>query len=259
MTNKKAVLVVSFGTTYAQTRVNNIEALEKAICAAVPERTFYRAWTSGKIIRKLKSRDDLHVNTVPEALACMLADGVTDVLIQPTHILNGIENDIMLGQIEEVCGQFESVLVGDPLLTSAQDITAMANIIGQAYADRSADTALVLMGHGTEHDVNTVYATLHEAFTAQGYNDIHVGTVEAHPDVDDVLAAVKQTAHIKQVILAPFMIVAGDHATNDMAGDEDDAWKVIFQNAGYGVTCVLRGLGEYEGVAPLFVAHATEE
>lgn len=259
MTCKKGLLVVSFGTSYAQTCQKNIEVLENALATAMPDRKLYRAWTSGMIIRKIAKRDGIAIDTVPQALERMMRMGYNDILVQPTHILNGIENDIMLAQIEAVCGNFASVRVGDPLLTTEQDIVMMANLVGKAYVDREADTALVLMGHGSEHEANSVYTALDQAFVEQGYENVHVGTVEAHPDLQDIAKLLAEKEEITKVILAPFMIVAGDHATNDMAGDDEDSWKTVLSQAGYEVTCMVQGLGELSGVADLFVAHATEE
>ncbi len=260
MNNKKAVLVVSFGTSYPETRKKNIEVLEHAICSAVPDRHFYRAWTSGKIIRKIGKRDGMIVRTVPQALEQMLLMGYQDILVQPTHILNGIENDSMLAEIEKYVDKFEKISVGDPLLTSQADIAKMVKIITKAFKKKLDDeTALVMMGHGTEHAANEVYHAMNDGFVAAGHADILLGTVEGEPVIEDVLAKLAEMPEIRKIILTPFMIVAGDHATNDMAGDEEDSWKTLCEKAGYEVTCVLKGLGEYADVAKLFVAHATEE
>lgn len=251
--SKKAVLVVSFGTSYAETRAKTIDKLEAAVAAAVPERRLYRAWTSKMIINKVRERDGLQVFTVAEALRQMQADGVEDLLVQPTHILPGVENDLMLADIKAQAENFASLAVGQPLLSSTEDMFTMIDIVAQELDDEP-DTALVLMGHGTEHYMNPVYAALDYMFKEVGHSNIFVGTVEAYPALDNVLSLLKKTPYLS-VRLAPFMIVAGDHANNDMAGEED-SWKSRLEEAGYKVDCVLRGLGEFDGVAELLCQHA---
>lgn len=250
----KAVLVVSFGTSYPETRAKNIDNLENAIAAALPERRFYRAWTSKMIIAKVNSRDNLQVRTVAEALKQMQDDGITDLLVQPTHILPGVENDLMLADIQAAADKFEHLAIGKPLLSSTEDMREIVDIVAEEL-DNIPDMALVLMGHGTEHQMNVAYAALDYMFKEIGHSNIFVGTVEAYPGLDNVLGLLRKTPYLK-VRLAPFMIVAGDHATNDMAGDEADSWKNRLEAAGYNVECVLRGLGESEQVAKMFCKHA---
>jgi len=254
MENKKALLVVSFGTSYAETRAKTIDKLEAALAAALPERRFYRAWTSKMIIAKVNRRDGLQIPTVAEALRQMQADGVTDLLVQPTHILPGKENDLMLAEIRAQLAGFERVAVGQPLLTSGEDMFKTIDIVAEEL-DNVPDVALVLMGHGTGHQVNTSYAALDYMFKDRGHCNIFVGTVEAYPGLDNVISLLSKTPY-SRVRLAPFMIVAGDHANNDMAGDGPDSWKNRLLEAGYTVECTLRGLGESEQIAQLFCAHA---
>ena len=254
MEQNKALLVVSFGTSYPETRAKTIEKLEAALQAAFPERKLYRAWTSGMIIDKVGKEQGLQVDTVAEALARMLADGVDDLLVQPTHILPGVENDLMLAELQAQAAKFAQLSVGQPLLAEAADMFKTIDVVVKEL-DGEPDKALVLMGHGTSHQINPIYAALDYMFKDVGHTNIFVGTVEAYPALDNVLSLLAKTPY-RRVRLAPLMIVAGDHAANDMAGDEPDSWKSRLQDAGYQVDCVLRGLGELDGIADIFVQHA---
>ncbi len=252
--SKKAVLVVSFGTSFAETRAKTIDKLEAAVAAAFPERRLYRAWTSKMIINKVRSRDGMQISTVAEVLQQMQADGVDDLLVQPTHILPGVENDLMLADIQAQAENFAHLAVGQPLLSSTDDMFKMIDIVAQEL-DNEPDTALILMGHGTKHYINPVYAALDYMFKEVGHSNIFVGTVESYPNLDNVLGLLKKTPYLS-VRLAPFMIVAGNHVINDMAGDEADSWKNRMEEAGYKVDCLQCGLGEFDGVADLLCQHA---
>ena len=253
--DKKAILVVSFGTSYNDTRKLTIEAIEKAITAAYPEYEVRRAFTSQIIIDKLKERDGLDIKNVDEAMKQLVADGVGTLVVQPTHVMQGYESDEMKAAIEPYKENFASLVYGAPLLSSSEDYLALVNAFKTEIApDLPGDTALVLMGHGTHHFANATYAALDYIFKDQGMKNVFVGTVESYPDLDTVIAHVKAGGYTK-VILQPLMVVAGDHANNDMAGDEEDSWKTAFKAEGFEVECVLRGLGEFTSVHKLYVAH----
>jgi sirohydrochlorin cobaltochelatase len=254
MQENKALLVVSFGTSFHDTREKTIDKLERDIHAAFPDRKLYRAWTSKMIIATLERRDGIHVDMVSEAMAHMLADGVTDVLVQPTHILGGVENDLMTADVRAFADKFAKIAIGDPLLIETEDIFKTIEAVMSELAPAD-DQALVLMGHGTTHQTNTVYAALDYMFKDAGHKNVFVGTVEAYPTFENVLRMLKASDY-KRVMLAPFMIVAGDHATNDMAGADEDSWKSMLEAEGYEVECVLRGIGEFAGVAGLLREHA---
>lgn len=255
---KKAILAVSFGTSHNDTREKTIDRIENALAAAFPDRQLYRAWTSGMIIRKVKARDGVDLMTVKEAAERMLADGVEDVIVQPTHILNGVENDIMTDTLEQYRDRFRAVRIAAPLLTADEDVAAVVDILSDKYGPLEPDTALVFMGHGTTHYVNTVYAALDYRFKDRGYENLYMGTVEAYPTLENVLRMIRSRPEIKKVVLAPFMIVAGDHAKNDLSGDEEDSWKSVFTAAGYEVRCELKGIGEFDEIAKILVDHAKQ-
>lgn len=188
---KKAILVVSFGTSHHDTCQATITAIEKEIQAAFPEFPLYRAWTSKIIIRKLWERDHVHIDTVQEALEKMHRDGITDVLVQPTHVINGIENDQMKEDILSFGKYFQSVSFGDPLLTSEQDSLDVIQAIADEFSYLKEDQALVLMGHGTTHFSNSIYAALDYTFKDKGYPNIFIGTVEAYPSIETLLKMIK--------------------------------------------------------------------
>lgn len=251
---KKAILAVSFGTSHNDTRKITIDAIEQDMQAAFPDYALYRAWTSKMIIKKVNARDGVHICNVKEAMEKMLQDGITDVLVQPTHVINGIENDLMKEDALAFQEQFHSISFGDPLLTSEQDNLAVIDAITSEFKTLTKDDVLVLMGHGTTHYANAIYAALDYTFKDKGYSNIFLGTVEAYPTMESLLKMV-HAYQPKKVVLAPFMIVAGDHAKNDMASDEPDSWYSQFKAAGYDVEPVLKGLGEYTGIRKLFIEH----
>lgn len=255
--NRKAILVVSFGTSYEATRKVTIEAIEQDIANAYPNYKLYRAWTSKMILAKIKKRDNLHINNVKEAMEEMIADGITDVIIQPTHVINGIENELMKEDALSYQESFHSIRFGTPLLTSEEDNQTVIDTIAGEFSYLKEDEVLVLMGHGTTHYSNAIYAALDYAFKDKGHPNIFLGTVEAYPSMLSLMKMVKSYAP-KKVVLAPFMIVAGDHAKNDMAGDDPDSWYSQFVQEGFQVESVLKGLGEYEGIRRLFVKHVAD-
>ena len=255
---KPVILVVSFGTSYNETRDLTIGAIEEAIASAYPDWEVRRAFTAQTIIDILKDRDGIEIDNVTEAMSRLVLDGVEDVVIQPTHIMPGYEYDDIIEEISLYADKFRSFKVGVPLLSEDSDYDALIAALAEETAEYNTDgTAVVFMGHGTEHDANSVYSTLQDKFIDAGYGNYFVGTVEASPTVDEVLESVNATGASK-VVLLPLMIVAGDHATNDMSGDEADSWKSAFENAGYEVECVMKGLGQYKGVQELIIKHLDE-
>lgn len=254
---KKAILVVSFGTSYNPTREKTIDVIENKIGDAFSDWKIYRAWTSKMIMAKLLKRDGVKINNVKEAMEQMRDDGITDVIIQPTHVINGIENDMMKEDALSYRDDFHSIAFGTPLLTSEQDSLDMIAAISHEFSDLRADEALILMGHGTTHYANAIYAALDYTFKDKGFPNIYLGTVEAYPSMETLMKMIREQ-NPSRVRLAPFMIVAGDHARNDMAGDDPDSWRCQFEAAGFPVECVLKGLGEYPEVQEIFIRHVRE-
>ena len=252
--SKKAILVVSFGTSYENTRKLTIEAIEHDIADAFPSCPTYRAWTSKMIIAKLKKRDGLTIHTVKEALEQMLLDGITDVIVQPTHVINGIENDQMKADALSFRDRFSSIVFGNPLLTTEEDNQAIVRVVADEFRDMDPDTALVLMGHGTEHFANSAYSQFENMLRDLGHESTYVGTVEGFPGLDYVIRRLK-IRDIKKVYVMPLMIVAGDHARNDLAGAEADSWDSILKADGFETEVIMKGLGEIDAIAEMFVKH----
>ena len=250
------LLVVSFGTSYNDSRRETIGAIEKAMQTAFPDYSVRRAFTSQIIIDHVKDRDGVTIDNVEQALERAVNNGVKTLVVKPTHLMNGLEYEELTDELAKYSDSFEKIAIGDPLLTSDADFEAVMTAITDATKDAAdGKTAICFMGHGTTADSTSVYSKMQTLLTDKGFNDYYVGTVEATPSLDDVLAAVQKGSYEK-VILRPLMIVAGDHANNDMAGDEDDSWKSTFEKAGYTVDCQVEGLGQLEAIQQLFVEHA---
>jgi sirohydrochlorin cobaltochelatase len=255
---KPVILVVSFGTSFNDSRAETIGAVEKAIAAAYPAYEQRRAFTSQIIIDRVYERDGEKIDNLAEAMEKLRKDGVQEVAVQPTHVMNGFEYDEMREAIKPFEKDFARISYGLPLLSSDADFNEVADIIvAETKQYDSEDTAIVFMGHGTEHEANSAYAKLDKILKDGGHPNYIIGTVEAEPSLDDVIEQLDGLG-VKKVVLLPFMIVAGDHANNDMAGDEDDSWKSILQSRGYTAQPVLRGLGQYPEIQAMFVRHAGE-
>lgn len=249
----KALLCVSFGTSYPDTLEKTIGAIEGDLARAFPDRSLRRAFTSGRIIRKIEARDGIHIDTVSEAMEKLAAEGFRDILVQPTHFMGGIEYEKVVRSVMDAAGSFRKITLGKPLLGNGEDLEEFCGVLSSLAAPaREAGAAMVFMGHGTEHDANAVYARLQEAAAPE----VFIGTVEAVPSLEDVLQRVRKMPQVKQVILRPMMIVAGDHAVNDMAGSDEDSWASVFRAAGYEVLCILSGLGEVPEVRDMYIRHA---
>ena len=253
------LMVVSFGTSFNDNRRLTIGAIEQAMEDAFSETyAIRRGFTSQIIIDHVKKRDNVSIDNVGEALDRAVANNVKNLVIQPTHLMDGFEYNDVVDEVAQYADAFEKVAIGKPLLTTDEDFKTVMEAITKATADYDdGETAICFMGHGTEADSNAVYAKMQKTLTDAGYKNYFVGTVEAEPTLEDIIALVK-AGNYKRVVLEPLMIVAGDHANNDMAGDEEGTWKTAFEAEGYDVECVLKGLGEMEDIQKLFVKHAKE-
>lgn len=252
---KPVILVISFGTSYGDSRELTIGAIESEIQSKFPEYEVRRAFTSEIIKDIMKTRDGIEVDNVAEAMDRLIADGVKEVIIQPTHVMNGFEYDDIVNEVKTYKDNFETIKFGKPLLTSENDFLAVINALSTELSEYDdGATAFVFVGHGTEHPANAVYSRLQGYFTDAEKPHYIVGTIEAHPDYEDVLEALKETGMTK-VALAPLMVVAGDHANNDILGDEEDSWKVMLESEGFEIIPVLRGLGQYQGIRDIYVSH----
>lgn len=251
--NKTAVLVVSFGTSHMDTLEKTIAAIERQIEGDFPQYTVRRAFTSGIIMGVWKKRG-VDIKNAGQALKSLMADGYDTVIVQPTHIINGDEYEKMLSQIAPFMEQVK-ILIGKPLLTDLGDFKRAAEAVICQAAELGEDEGLVLMGHGSGHYAGAAYSQMEHILRDIGLKRAFVGTVEGYPGLDEVTRGLREFGEIKRVRLQPLMIVAGDHAKNDMAGDTPDSWKSALERMGYTVTCTVRGLGEYEAIRLIFSDH----
>ena len=272
------LLVVSFGTSYNDSRVADIKGIEDALQEAYPDWSVRRAFTAQIIINHVQARDGEVIDNMQQALDRAVENGVKNLVVQPTHLMHGAEYDEMMEVLDSYNDKFESISVAEPMLGEVGDDASIINEDKAAVAEAIANaavkdagyetmdaaaedgTAFVFMGHGTSHTAKVTYSQMQTQMNELGYKNAFIGTVEGEPEetsCDAVIEAVKEAGY-KKVVLRPLMVVAGDHANNDMAGDEEDSWKSAFEKEGYEVTCILRGLGELEPIQQLFVKHAGE-
>ena len=257
--SKKALMIVSFGTSFDEA-MPAIVHIEETCRRAFPEYDFYRAFTSGMIIRKLKKTKNVQIDNPQEVMEKLAAQGYDEVLCQPTHIINGMEYEKMMGMLRPYKEQIPVIRVGKPLLTEEEDYRKACQIVMQQLsAPLAKDEAFVLMGHGTEHYANSAYCQFENMLRDLGYENTYVGTVEGFPGLDYVIRRMKIRG-IRKVYLMPLMIVAGDHARNDLAA-EADSWDSLLRAEGFETEIFLKGMGEIDGIADLFVEHlqAAEE
>lgn len=252
--NQKAVLAVSFGSSYQETCASTIAVIEQAIRDANPECLVFRAWTSEVIRKKIRQRDGIHIYSVNEAMDEIVGQGRKEVIVQPVFVLKGMEYDLLVQEVQQAGKRLQlQIRIAEPLLASGQDKKNVLDALKQEWTLEEGQM-LVLMGHGTKHSQNRVYEELNQLLKGSGCSNMVIGTMEAEPDLEEVLAAVNQKRPAK-VVLAPFMIVAGAHAKKALAGDQEESWKHIFEQEGYEVECVLKGLGEYDGIRRIFLEH----
>lgn len=254
--SEKVILVVSFGTTHKNAIENNIGVIERYIAKQFPSFSNVRAFTSKVVLDKLKKTDGCKINNVETAIEVISKSGVDTVICQPTHIVPGYDYGMLVDELYQYSKYFKSFKVSNPLLNGVEDYTLVANVLAREISPQK-NVALVLIGHGTEHSSNACYAALDYHFKEKGYKNIFVGTVESYPDVYTVLNQVKKAGFYK-VILSPLMVVVGDHAMNDISGDNESSWESIFKREGFEVELVLKGLGEYKGIRDIYIKHLQE-
>ena len=273
---EKELLVVSFGTSFNDSRVADIKSIEDALQEANPDWSVRRAFTAQIIINHIQARDGEKIDNMEQALERAVANGVKQLVVQPTHLMHGAEYDEMCAAIDKVRDKFESVEIAEPMLgevgSDATVINADTEAVAKAVvaaalsesgyestaAAKEAGVAYVLMGHGTAHVAKVTYSQMAAQMDKLGYENVFIGTVEGEPEdtsCEAVIAAVKEAGYTT-VVLRPLMVVAGDHANNDMAGADEDSWKTMFEAAGFTVNCQISGLGRIADVQALYVAHA---
>ena len=271
------LLVVSFGTSFNDSRAEDIGGVEKALQEANPDWSVRRAFTAQIIINHVQARDGEKIDNVEQALNRAVENGVKNLVVQPTHLMHGAEYDELVEALDSYKDKFETVTVAEPLLGEVGDDAAVVNEDKAAVAEaitaeavktagfdsleaaKEDGTAFVFMGHGTSHTAKVSYSQMATQMEKLGYDNVFIGTVEGEPEetaCENVIAAVKEAGYTK-VILRPLMVVAGDHANNDMAGDDEDSWKSQFVASGNfeSVDCQIAGLGEIDAIQQIYVAH----
>ena len=271
------LLVVSFGTSFNDSRVKDIKGIEDALQAAYPDWSVRRAFTAQIIINHVQARDGEKIDNMQQAMDRAVANGVKTLVVQPTHLMHGAEYDEMMEMIDDYRDKFESVAVAEPLLGEVgadatvinEDKEAVAKAVtAEAVATAGYDsveaaakdgTAFVFMGHGTSHTAKVSYSQMQTVMQTLGYDNVFIGTVEGEPEstsCENVIEAVKAAGYTK-VVLRPLMVVAGDHANNDMAGADEDSWLSQFEASGAfdSVDCQIAGLGGVADVEQLYIAH----
>ena len=271
------ILVVSFGTSFNDSRATDISGIEKAIAAANPDWSVRRAFTAQIIINHVQARDGEKIDNVQQALDRAVANGVKNLVVQPTHLMHGAEYDELVEALDAYTDKFETVVVAEPLLGEVgsdatvinEDKKAVAEYVVAAAAESAGydslaaakedGVAFVFMGHGTAHTAKVSYSQMATQMEKLGYDNVFIGTVEGEPEetaCENVIEDVYAAGYTK-VILRPLMVVAGDHANNDMAGDDEDSWKNMFEASGYfdSIDCQIEGLGRIEDVQKLYVSH----
>ena len=271
------LLVVSFGTSFNDSRAEDVKGIEDALAEAYPDWSVRRAFTAQIIINHVEARDDEEIDNMQQALDRAVENGVKNLVVQPTHLMHGAEYDEMTEAINEYKDKFESVAIAEPMLGEVGDDATVINddkkAVAQAITDTAckeagfdsmdaaaeAGTAFVFMGHGTSHTANVTYDQMQTQMEDLGFKNAFIGTVEGEPEdtaCDKVIEKVKEAGY-KNVVLRPLMVVAGDHANNDMAGDDEDSWKSQFVASGNfdKVDCQIEGLGRIEAVEKLYVEH----
>jgi sirohydrochlorin cobaltochelatase len=253
--NKKAILVISFGTSHEDTLKKTILKIEDKFKKVYEGYDFFRAFTSRMIVKKLKKERGINIDLPLEALDRIKKLGYEEVVVQPLHIMNGIEYHLTYMEIKRY-GQDMNIKFGNPLLTEEDDYRKVVSIISKSIPKLEKDEVAIFMGHGTEHPSNSSYLALDYMFKIMGHENIYISTVEGFPKINEVIEFIEEKVKVKKIILIPFMIVAGDHAKNDMAGEDEDSWKRVLESRGYKVEIVLKGLGELDEIGDLFIEHS---
>lgn len=271
------LLVVSFGTSFNESRVEDIKSIEDALQEANPDWSVRRAFTAQIIINHIQARDDEHIDNMQQALDRAVDNGVKNLVVQPTHLMHGAEYDEMAEAVEEYEDQFESVKIAEPLLgevgSDASAVNDDKKTVAEAVTTEAVDkagydsldaakedgAAFVFLGHGTSHTAKVSYSQMQTQMDDLGYENVFIGTVEGEPEETACEAVIDEVAEAgyKKVILRPLMVVAGDHAHNDMAGDDDDSWKSMFMDSGNfdSVDTQVEGLGRIPALQELYVEH----
>lgn len=251
---EKGILVVSFGSSYEETRKKTITRIGQDIRDAYPSYSIYTAFTSERIINKIAREEGKQVFRIEDAMEQMLKDGVKEVFIQPTFIVDGVQNKELIKRAEEYRNSFQVLRFGTPLLTSIEDYKRAIKAFIKEHANISREEAVICMGHGTDDRLSVSFTVLEYMFKEEGYENCYVATIDSYPSLPHVIKELKKYNY-KKVNLIPFMVVAGYHAEKDLLGKAEEAWRGVLEKEGYEVTSILKGLGEYKGIREIYIDH----
>ncbi len=267
---KTGILIVSFGTTYPKTREKNIKKITESVRECYPDALVKEAVSSNIVRKIMRKNENLPALDTEEALIAMHADGVTHVAVLPTHVIDGIENSKMKQAVNDCRTLFEDIQVADPLLTRPEDYVTVAKALWESVKEEAENSPVIFMGHGTAHEADISYQKMEQALRAYAQHPVYVATVEGSVTIGDVICRMKleqgeenagrknfsaeKGAGAGRVLLTPFMLVAGDHATNDMAGEED-SFASLLRKEGYEPECVIKGIGEYPAIREIYLSH----
>lgn len=254
---KKGILIVSFGTTYKETREKNIEGIVKAVREKYTDCEIYQAYSSSRVRKILRERDGITIPAMEEALRQMKKNGVEKAVILPTHIIDGFENH----RLKEIAVRFQldfaSLSIAGAFLEKEEDYRIAAKALWDSLKETAGERIVILMGHGSSHEADASYGKMEQALREYSGKEIYIATVEGGSTIEEVIERMKRVKggiHSKRVLITPFMLVAGEHAQKDMAGREDSFLSKV-RAEGYEAECLLKGIGEYEKIREIYITH----
>lgn len=252
---KKGILIVSFGTTYLETRKKNIEALADTVQNKFLDCKIWQAYSSDMVRSIILKREGLMILSIQEAFQQMKEAGIQEVTVLPTHIIDGVENNKMKQIAQTFVNSFQNIRIAGALLEKEEDYALVAQALWDSLKEKVGNRTLILMGHGTYHEADKSYEKLQKALMACSGQNIFIATVEGAITIEDIIQEMGQLeTPSTQIVITPFMLVAGDHATNDMAGEEDSMYSKLKEH-GYEVEYILKGIGEYEKIRNIYIQH----
>lgn len=254
---EKAILVVSFGCSTPSIREVTISQIEEDIKQVYKDYKVYTAFTSRRIRLKIYKQEQVVIQSVPQALETMIAQGIKEIVIQPTFIIKGVQYDEMKREAEKYRQAFTRMTFANPLLTSIRDYKEVIKLLTTAYPSLQKDEVVLCMGHGADEYLSVSFAALDYMFKEEGYENYYVGTIRSYPGITHVLKQLKKKSYHK-IWIQPLMVVAGYHAQQDILGKAEEAWKQLLEKEGYEVRCCFKGLGEYKAIRQLYIEHIKE-
>ena len=256
MCNRKGILVVSYGSSYKESREKSIGEIEGAIAKAFPEYRVYRAFTSEPIIERIKKKDGVETDTISQAFERMMTDGIREITIIQTHLVKGVRYEALTETVKAYQKDFDNINIAEPILTVQKNVEAFADVlemIGVSYDD--GKTAICYVGHGIEETSSVVYDQLQKVLNLRGCQHYYIGTLSVKPTLQDIKQVIVETGCYRRVVILPLMLVSGYHVRKDLIGRKSDSWKNTFLQEGFEVECVTKGLGEFSEIQNIFAEH----